>query len=89
MAKEIALFLRRAMVAHAPASRNIIREETETDLFGDSCLCGVLQHLFKLVSKLSLKLDTTKMALLRCLHEVKLIVDLMYEEESPDAYSIF
>ena len=57
------------------------REETETDLFGEQCvLCGGVTELIKA------GFDTLKeagyqeeIAYFECLHEMKLIVDLLYE----------
>lgn len=57
------------------------REETETDLFGEqSVLCGGLAHLitagFEVLTEAGY---SPEMAYFECLHEVKLIVDLIYE----------
>ena len=57
-------------------------EETETDLFGEQVvLCGGLTALvqagFETLDRGRLR---PEMAYFECLHEVKLIVDLMYEE---------
>ncbi len=57
-------------------------EETETDLFGEQAvLCGGLTELvrsgFEVLTEAGY---APEMAYFECLHEVKLIVDLMYEE---------
>jgi ketol-acid reductoisomerase len=65
----------------AGAIRTTFTEETETDLFGEQAvLCGGLSELIKS------GFDTLvgagyqpEIAYFECLHEVKLIVDLMYE----------
>jgi ketol-acid reductoisomerase len=65
----------------AGAIRTTFTEETETDLFGEQVvLCGGLSELIKS------GFDTLvgagyqpEVAYFECLHEVKLIVDLMYE----------
>ena len=57
-------------------------EETETDLFGEQAvLCGGLSELIK--SGFDTLVDAgyqPEVAYFECLHEVKLIVDLMYEQ---------
>ena len=57
-------------------------EETETDLFGEQAvLCGGLTALVRAgFETLTEAGYAPEMAYLECLHEVKLIVDLMYEE---------
>src|SRR2546427_1240094 len=57
------------------------REETETDLFGEQAvLCGGLTSLIKTgFEKLVEAGYAPEMAYFECLHEMKLIVDLMYE----------
>ena len=57
------------------------REETETDLFGEQCvLCGGLVELIKTgFETLTEAGYAPEMAYFECLHEVKLIVDLIYE----------
>jgi ketol-acid reductoisomerase len=57
------------------------KDETETDLFGEQCvLCGGLTALilagFETLVEAGYPLE---MAYFECLHEVKLIVDLIYE----------
>ena len=57
------------------------REECETDLFGEQCvLCGGLVELIKAGFETLVEAGyAPEMAYFECLHEVKLIVDLMYE----------
>jgi ketol-acid reductoisomerase len=57
-------------------------EETETDLFGEQAvLCGGLTSLVRAgFETLTEAGYAPEMAYFECLHEVKLIVDLMYEE---------
>ncbi len=65
----------------AGAIRTTFTEETETDLFGEQVvLCGGLSELIK--SGFDTLVDAgyqPEVAYFECLHEVKLIVDLMYE----------
>jgi ketol-acid reductoisomerase len=81
-AREIALAY---AVANGAGRAGIIetnfREETETDLFGEQCvLCGGLTALaqagFETLTEAGY---APEMAYFECLHELKLIVDLMYE----------
>src|SRR5213075_963762 len=57
------------------------REECETDLFGEQAvLCGGLTHLIQAgFETLTEAGYAPEMAYFECLHEVKLIVDLIYE----------
>src|ERR1700739_2361176 len=57
------------------------REECETDLFGEqSVLCGGLVELIRAGFETLVEAGyAPKMAYFECLHEVKLIVDLIYE----------
>jgi ketol-acid reductoisomerase len=57
------------------------REECETDLFGEqTVLCGGLTHLIAAGFETLVEAGyAPEMAYFECLHEVKLIVDLMYE----------
>jgi ketol-acid reductoisomerase len=57
------------------------KEETETDLFGEqSVLCGGVTELVKAgFDTLTEAGDQPEIAYFECLHELKLIVDLMYE----------
>ena len=81
-AKEFAL-------AHAKAIGNTkvgvletsFKEETETDLFGEQAvLCGGVSHLIKAGFETLIESGyAPEMAYFECLHEMKLIVDLLYE----------
>jgi ketol-acid reductoisomerase len=57
------------------------REETETDLFGEQVvLCGGLTHLVEAGFETLVEAGyQPEIAYFECMHEVKLIVDLMYE----------
>ncbi|MGH7823225.1 MAG: ketol-acid reductoisomerase, partial [Candidatus Binatia bacterium] len=57
------------------------REETETDLFGEQAvLCGGLTELIRAGFETLVEAGYSReMAYFECLHEVKLIVDLIYE----------
>lgn len=57
------------------------REECETDLFGEQAvLCGGLSHLIQAGFETLVEAGyAPEMAYFECLHEVKLIVDLIYE----------
>jgi ketol-acid reductoisomerase len=57
------------------------KEETETDLFGEQAvLCGGLSALIKAGFETLIEAGySEEMAYFECLHEVKLIVDLIYE----------
>lgn len=57
------------------------REECETDLFGEQVvLCGGLTHLIQAGFETLVEAGyAPEMAYFECLHEVKLIVDLIYE----------
>jgi ketol-acid reductoisomerase len=57
------------------------KEECETDLFGEQAvLCGGLMHLIQAGFETLVEGGyAPEMAYFECLHEVKLIVDLMYE----------
>ena len=67
--------------ARAGIIETTFKEETETDLFGEqSVLCGGLSELIK--DGFETLVDAgyqPEIAYFECLHEVKLIVDLMYE----------
>ncbi|QBI52968.1 ketol-acid reductoisomerase [Streptomonospora litoralis] len=65
----------------AGALKTTFTEETETDLFGEqTVLCGGLAELIKAgFSTLTEAGYQPEVAYFECLHEVKLIVDLMYE----------
>ena len=67
------------------------REETETDLFGEqSVLCGGLTELIRAGFETLVEAGyAPEMAFFECCHEVKLIVDLIYEGGISDMrYSI-
>jgi ketol-acid reductoisomerase len=57
------------------------KEETETDLFGEQCvLCGGASALVKAGFEVLVEAGyQPEMAYFECLHELKLIVDLMFE----------
>ena len=57
------------------------KEETETDLFGEQAvLCGGLTELIRAGYETLVEAGySPEMAYFECLHEVKLIVDLIYE----------
>jgi ketol-acid reductoisomerase len=58
-----------------------IKEETETDLFGEqTVLCGGLSHLITAGYETLVEAGyAPEMAYFECLHELKLIIDLIYE----------
>ena len=58
------------------------REETETDLFGEQAvLCGGLTELVRAGYETLVEAGyDPRLAYFECLHEMKLIVDLMYEK---------
>jgi len=67
------------------------REECETDLFGEQAvLCGGVSHLIRAGYETLVEAGyAPEMAYFECLHEMKLIVDLMYEGGLADMrYSI-
>jgi len=67
--------------ARAGVIETNFREETETDLFGEqTVLCGGLVELIKAGYETLVEAGyAPEMAYFECLHEVKLIVDLIYE----------
>ncbi|MBA2480808.1 MAG: ketol-acid reductoisomerase [Planctomycetes bacterium] len=67
--------------ARAGIIETTFKDETETDLFGEQVvLCGGLSELIKAgFETLTEAGYPPEMAYFECLHEVKLIVDLMYE----------
>jgi len=67
--------------ARAGVIETTFREETETDLFGEqSVLCGGCVELVKAGYEVLTEAGyAPEMAYFECLHELKLIVDLMYE----------
>ena len=81
-AKEIALAWANGIGgARAGVIETTYREETETDLFGEQCiLCGGLTALIKAGFETLVEAGyQPEIAYFECLHEVKLIVDLMYQ----------
>jgi ketol-acid reductoisomerase len=58
-----------------------IAEETETDLFGEQVvLCGGVSHLVKAAFETLVEAGyQPEMAYFECMHELKLIVDLLYQ----------
>jgi ketol-acid reductoisomerase len=68
--------------ARAGVIETTFTEETETDLFGEQAvLCGGLTSLVQAGFETLVEAGyQPEMAYFECLHEVKLIVDLMYEE---------
>ncbi len=67
--------------ARAAVLGTTFREETETDLFGEQAvLCGGLTELIRAGYETLVDAGyAPEMAYFECLHEVKLIVDLLYE----------
>jgi len=67
--------------ARAGVLETTFREETETDLFGEqSVLCGGISQLIQYGFETLVEAGyAPEMAYFECLHEVKLIVDLLYE----------
>ena len=57
------------------------KEETETDLFGEQCvLCGGISHLIQAGFETLVEAGyDPEIAYFECMHETKLIVDLIYE----------
>src|SRR5438093_10286526 len=81
-AKQTALAYARAIGAtRAGVLDTTFQEETETDLFGEQVvLCGGLVELIKASYETLVEAGyAPEMAYFECLHEVKLIVDLIYE----------
>ena len=67
--------------ARAGIIETTYKEETETDLFGEQCvLCGGLTSLIKAGFDTLVEAGyQPEIAYFECMHEVKLIVDLMYQ----------
>ena len=81
-AKQLALAYAAGIGAtRAGVLETTFQEETETDLFGEQAvLCGGLSQLIKYgYETLTEAGYAPEMAYFECLHEVKLIVDLIYE----------
>jgi len=68
--------------ARAAVIETNFREETETDLFGEQAvLCGGLTELIRAGYETLVEAGyAPEMAYFECLHEVKLIVDLIYQD---------
>lgn len=82
-AKELSLSYAAAIGgARAGVIETTFAEETETDLFGEQAvLCGGVTSLVQAGFETLVEAGyQPEMAYFECLHEVKLIVDLMYEE---------
>ncbi|MCK0473562.1 ketol-acid reductoisomerase [Halalkalibacter sp. APA_J-10(15)] len=81
-AKEIALaYAKQIGSARAGVLETTFQEETETDLFGEQAvLCGGASALVKAGFETLVEAGyQPEVAYFECLHELKLIVDLMYE----------
>ncbi|MBI2995494.1 MAG: ketol-acid reductoisomerase [Candidatus Melainabacteria bacterium] len=81
-AKDLALAYAKGIGAtRAGVFETTFKEETETDLFGEQAvLCGGLTSLIKAGFDTLVEAGySPEMAYFECLHEVKLIVDLIYE----------
>ncbi len=82
-AKDLALAYAKGVgAARAGVLETSFKEETETDLFGEQAvLCGGLTSLVKAgFETLTEAGYQPEVAYFECLHELKLIVDLMYED---------
>ena len=80
--KSVALAYAKAIGGtRAAVIETTFREETETDLFGEQAvLCGGLTELIRAGYETLVEAGyAPEMAYFECLHEVKLIVDLLYE----------
>ncbi len=80
--KQVALAYARAIGgARAGVIETTFKEETETDLFGEQAvLCGGLTALIQAGFETLVEAGyAPEMAYFECLHEMKLIVDLLYE----------
>jgi ketol-acid reductoisomerase len=81
-ARELALAYAKGIGAtRAGVIETTFEEETETDLFGEQCvLCGGITELIKAGFDTLTEAGYQKeIAYFECLHEMKLIVDLLYE----------
>lgn len=81
-AKELGLaFARGIGCTRAGVIETTFKEETETDLFGEQCvLCGGVTQLVKTGFETLVAAGyQPEIAYFECFHELKLIVDLMYE----------
>ena len=77
--KDIALAYARELGNPSRSFRNHFQEETETDLFGEQAvLCGGLTALIKAGFETLVEAGyQPEVAYFECLHEMKLIVDLV------------
>ncbi|MEH6989841.1 ketol-acid reductoisomerase [Cytobacillus firmus] len=83
LAKELAFAYAKGIgSARAGVLETNFQEETETDLFGEQAvLCGGLTSLVKAGFETLVEAGYQKeVAYFECMHELKLIVDLMYEQ---------
>jgi len=81
-AKEVALAYAKGIgCTRAGVLETTFEEETETDLFGEQCvLCGGVTELVKAGFDTLVEAGyQPEIAYFECMHELKLIVDLMYE----------
>ena len=81
-AKDLALAYARGIgCTRAGVFETTFREETETDLFGEQAvLCGGLTELIKAGFETLVEAGyAPEIAYFECLHEMKLIIDLIYE----------
>ncbi len=81
-AKELGLAYARGIgCTRAGVIETSFKEETETDLFGEQCvLCGGVTELVKAGFETLVAAGyQPEIAYFECMHELKLIVDLMYE----------
>ncbi|MGE5372228.1 MAG: ketol-acid reductoisomerase [Solirubrobacterales bacterium] len=81
-ARDIALAFAKAVGAtRAGVIETTFKEETETDLFGEQCvLCGGVSELIRAGFDTLVEAGyQPEIAYFECLHELKLIVDLIYE----------
>ncbi|MBN1115510.1 MAG: ketol-acid reductoisomerase [Oligoflexia bacterium] len=81
-ARDLALSYAKGLGAtRAGVLETTFKEETETDLFGEQCvLCGGASELVKAGFDTLVEAGyKEEIAYFECLHELKLIVDLMYE----------
>jgi len=82
-AKELALAYARGIgAARAGVIETTFKEETETDLFGEqTVLCGGITALIKAGFETLVEAGyQPEIAYFECLHELKLIIDLIYED---------
>jgi len=81
-AKKLALAYAKGLGSlRAGVIETTFKEETETDLFGEQCvLCGGITELIKAGFDTLMEAGyQPEIAYFECLHEMKLIVDLLYE----------